>query len=71
MEAAVFLKAFPKFTDDHAARTGVTGREGITSRVISADEGRDWNNGEEGGEENRNRMMQMTKAQDRGRERVY
>ena len=25
VEAAVFLKTFPKFTDDHAARTGVAG----------------------------------------------
>ena len=72
VESAVFLKAFPKFMDDPAARTGVEGREGVISRVLSEEEGREGNNGEEGGEENRNGMMENEdSSRQGGRERVY
>ena len=54
VDAAVFLKSFPKSMDDHAVRTGVTGRERVIYRVSFEGEGRELNNGEEGREENRN-----------------
>ena len=60
------MKSFPKFTDDHAAHTGVTGGKGVISRVLFEGEGREMNKREEGRKGNRNGMIENEEGSGQG-----